>query len=64
VLNRIAIDHSIEEERPRSEIDNRRTGDSNRNDVAGAGALRRRLADISARPDHSAGIGMERINIV
>ena len=50
--------------RARVEIDNRRTGDTNRDNVTWACTLWRRRADVGARPNRQAGVGMKRVNII
>src|SRR5881296_1171885 len=59
-----AIDQGIQEKRSGSEVDHRRAGDPNRIDVATEKlANRYGRAEIDL-PDHRAGIGAQRVNIV
>ena len=64
MLLRRAVDQCVEEKSSGSEIDDRRPSDASRINIAARKTRSDRRANIGALPDHRAGRGVERINIV
>src|SRR5438874_13824077 len=64
MLNGTTADQCIEEKRSRPEIDNGRADDTNRIFVPARKTGSYRRSNVGTRPNHKAGIRMERIHII